>query len=76
MPLAGLKKLFKAMATGLLMALLASALDACAYLALRYFDVVPGCDISKDPASAVYVLEAGVAARPPPTTARCPPAHP
>ena len=76
MPLAGLKKLFKAMVTGLLMALLAAVLDACAYLALRYFDVVPGYDISKDPASAVYVLEAGVAARPPPTTARYPPAHP
>ena len=71
-----MKKLFKSMVTGLLIALLAADLDACAYLALRYFDVVPGCDISKDRASAVYVLEAGVAARPPPTTARYPPAHP
>ena len=72
----GLEEIVQGHGHGLLMALLAAVLDACAYLALRYFDVVPGYDISKDPASAVYVLEAGVAARPPPTTARCPPAHP
>lgn len=55
-----MKKLFKAMTIGLLMALLATVLDACAYLVPRYFDVVPGYAISKDPASAGYVLEAGV----------------
>lgn len=52
----GLEEIVQGHDHGLLMALLAAVLDACAYLALRYFDVVPGCDISKDPASAVYVL--------------------
>ena len=52
-----LKKLQKFMTVGMVVALLAALLAACAYVVLRYFGVVPGYGINTDPESGIYVLE-------------------
>lgn len=52
-----LQKLRKAMTIGLLLAVLAALLGACAYLVLRYFGIVPGYGVSTSAQSGIYVLE-------------------
>lgn len=52
-----LEKLRKAMTVGLLLAVLAALLGACAYLVLRYFGIVPGYGVSTSAQTGIYVLE-------------------
>lgn len=52
-----LKKLQKFMTVGMVVALLAALLAACAYVVLRYFGVVPGYGVNTDPGSGIYILE-------------------
>lgn len=51
-----LKKLKQMLTLGLIIALLAALLAACAYLALRYFGIVPGYGVVTDPEKAIYTL--------------------
>lgn len=55
-----LKKLRKFMTIGMVVALLAALLAACAYVVLRYFGVVPGYGVNTDPESGIYILEESV----------------
>lgn len=50
-----LAALKKALITALILALLA-ALAACAYIALRYFGIIPGYGVQTDPSTTQYVL--------------------
>ena len=52
-----LEKLKKYMTIGMVVALLAALLAACAYVVLRYFGVVPGYGVSTDPETGIYILE-------------------
>lgn len=52
-----LKKLKNSMLIGMVVALLAALLAACAYVVLRYFGVVPGYGVSMNPETSIYVLE-------------------
>jgi len=52
-----LKKLYRALTVGLIVALLAAVLAACAYVVLRYFGVVPGYAVDRDQENPVYILE-------------------
>ncbi|MDD6033032.1 MAG: sigma-70 family RNA polymerase sigma factor, partial [Oscillospiraceae bacterium] len=52
-----LKKLRKSMIIGIVVALMAALLAACAYVVLRYFGVVPGYGVNNDPETGIYILE-------------------
>lgn len=52
-----LKKLLRAMTMGLILILLGALLAGCAWFILRYFGIVPGYGINRDPELPVYILE-------------------
>ena len=57
----GLKKLLRLLALGLVIAVLAAALAACAYLILRHLGFVPGYGVNASQELPLYTLEEGVA---------------
>ena len=52
-----LKKLYQVLTVGLIVALLAAVLAACAYVVLRYFGVVPGYAVDRDQETPIYILD-------------------
>ena len=57
-----LKKLRRMLTLGLIITLAAALLAACAYLALRYFGIVPGYGVVTDPEEKIYIQAEPVAA--------------
>ncbi len=52
-----LKKLRKYMTLGIILAILAALLTGCVWLILRYFGIIPGYGVSKNPDMPTYIIE-------------------